>query len=238
MLRSHKFSIFGVLDVGWFSDTFLWKKLSYTPKNKVLLKNVCLQQLFFMHSLLWYNLSVESSSEAISVTLAFPLYPTVPSTLIEYLHETLPLSCDLVVVSATGIIGTVETAYQGHWVECAQNMNQEILDFIEGAEDKPQRRPFKRARKEKAAENALEAGEEAKVACEAWKSNVGYSIEVEQNSPAMTDADAVSLLIIPYHPGVKVQFFDISPEKFYSDYVSVLWLLVWFCAVVCVFQSL
>lgn len=57
---------------------------------------------------------------------------TVPITITEYLHERLPLSCDLGVVSATGIIGTVETAYQGHWLQCARNMNQEILNFLEG----------------------------------------------------------------------------------------------------------
>lgn len=123
------------------------------------------------------------------------------------------------VVSATGIIGTVETAYQGHWVKSAQNMNQEIMNFIEDTEDKPQRRTSKRARKEKKVK-AVEPVDKVKIACEAWKSNVGYSIEVEQNSPAMTDADAVSLLIIPYHPGVRVQFFDISADKFYSDFVS------------------
>lgn len=149
---------------------------------------------------------------------------TVPITITEYLHERLPLSCDLGVISATGIVGTVETAYQGHWLQCAQNMNQEILNFLEGTDDTPPCKPSKRARTEKTeevvgAEETCGAGEQAKVAAsEAWRSNVGYSIEVEQSSPAMTDADALSLIIIPHHPGVTMKFFDVSPVKFYSDF--------------------
>ncbi|MPC40944.1 hypothetical protein E2C01_034521 [Portunus trituberculatus] len=141
-----------------------------------------------------------------------------PITISEYLHERLPLSCDLGVVSATGIIGTVESAYQGHWLQCARSMNQEILNFLEGTDDTPQCKPPKRARKEKTEEVVGGEGEAKGAVCEAKRSNVGYSIEVEQNSPAMADADALSLIIIPHHPGVTVKFFDISPQKFYSEF--------------------
>ena len=99
----------------------------------------------------------------------------------EYLHETLPPSCELGVVSATGIVGTVETAYQGHWLECAQNMNQEILNFLEGTEDSLPSQPSKRARKD----NTEEAEEKAKVASEVWKSSVGYSIDMKEDMMKM-----------------------------------------------------
>lgn len=150
------------------------------------------------------------------------LHPTAPLTLVEYLHKALPLSCELGVVLATGIIGTVETAYQGHWLECAQNMNQEILDFLEGTdeEDAAQCQPAKRIRKDGKLKNEEETKEKPKKVSDPWKSNVGYSIEVEQYSPAMLEADAVSVLVIPHHPGVNVKFFSVSPQKFYSDFVS------------------
>ncbi|KAG0716856.1 F-box only protein 22 [Chionoecetes opilio] len=154
-------------------------------------------------------------------------HPTTkaPMTLIEYLRDTLPLSCEVGVVSASGIIGTVEMAFQGHLLHCAQTMNQEILNFLEEGTEDALGRPAKRCRKEKRAEESGEAEGKVdkvdkvdKVVCEAWKPHVGYSIEIEQNSRSMVDPDAVSLLVIPHHPGVTMKFFDISPQKFYADY--------------------
>ncbi|XP_050706561.1 uncharacterized protein LOC126991933 [Eriocheir sinensis] len=144
----------------------------------------------------------------------------VPLTLAEYLHKALPPSCELGVILATGIIGTVETAYQGNWLERAQTLNQEIFDFLEGAEDEDatQGQPSKRIRRENENRNKEEAEKKTKKMLKPWKSNVGYSIEVEQYSPFMLEADAVSILTIPYHPGVRVNFFNISSQKFYSDF--------------------
>lgn len=150
------------------------------------------------------------------------MLPTVPLTLTEYLHKVLPPSCELGVILATGIIGTVETAYQGNWLERAQNLNQEIFDFLEGAkeEDATQSQPSKRIRRENETKNKEEGEKNPKEMLKPRKSNVGYSIEVEQYSPFMLEADAVSILTIPYHPGVRVNFFNISSQKFYSDFVS------------------
>lgn len=159
----------------------------------------------------------------------FLLAPTVPLTLAEYLHKALPQTCELGVVSATGIIGTVEMSYQGKWLKRAKKLNREILNYLEGAEDEEaaQCQPRKRMRRENENKNEEEAENPPQKAEKSWKSNVGYSIEVEQYSPAMVEADAVSIVTIPYHPGVKVNFFNISSQKFYSDFVSLALQCCW-----------
>lgn len=115
-------------------------------------------------------------------------------------------------------------------IECAQNLNQEIFDFLEGTEDEDTAKckPSKRIRRDSKNKTMEEAGKKPKKVVEPWKSNVGYSIEVEQYSPpAMVETDAVSVLVIPYHPGVNVKFFNISSQKFYSDFVSLAFHCCW-----------
>lgn len=57
-------------------------------------------------------------------------------TLLQYLKESLPTTCEFGVVCAMGVIGTVESSYQNQLKESAQSVNQEILSFLSGEEEK------------------------------------------------------------------------------------------------------
>ncbi|XP_071525450.1 uncharacterized protein, partial [Panulirus ornatus] len=169
-------------------------------------------------------------------------------TLIQYINGSLPSSCEFGLVSATGVIGTVENNYQGHWLESANSMNQEVLSFLCGR-DKEGRRPTgccwrPNTVEESGGQNQKEASQNTlssqskgvstrsqnSTCCSSSeatdtsgntnekRSTVGYSIEVERDSTSLRQADAVSLLLIPHHPGVQLKFFHICDEKFLRDY--------------------
>nr|XP_045612307.1 uncharacterized protein LOC123766892 [Procambarus clarkii] len=219
-------------------------------------------------------------------------------TLLQYISGSLPSSCELGLVSATGVIGTVENNYQGHWLESASSMNQEILSYLYGKE-KEKRKPNKWSKrhdntekmecqkKEEISPNVpspntssqnissqnisststssqniptntssqnilsnsslptisspnmspentsqnegVSLGSSCSSSSDATntvvttgepvkRSSVGYSIEVEQNSTSLRQADAVSVLLIPHHPGVQLKFFRICDEKFFKDF--------------------
>ncbi|ROT79123.1 uncharacterized protein [Penaeus vannamei] len=167
-------------------------------------------------------------------------------TLAQYLHGSLPKTCEFGLFSATGIIGTVENNYQGHWLESANNLNHIILSFLHD-EEKDGQKAKRSCRRRSSDEiqsredlaesaspvvsdqsasassnnssqaSAASAKEEANVK----RSRVGYSIEVEARwSTSLRQADAVSLLLIPHHPGVKLKFFSISMESFLKRFRS------------------
>lgn len=172
-------------------------------------------------------------------------------TLIQYINGSLPSPCEFGLVCATGVIGTVENNYQGHWLESANSMNQEILSFFCGREKRERRltpccwRP--RTVKESGSQNQEELSQntvssqregvstrsqnstccssseatDTGVNTNEKRSSVGYSIEVEQNSTSLGQSDAISLLLIPHHPGVQLKFFHICDEKFLKEYVSI-----------------
>lgn len=194
-------------------------------------------------------------------------------TLLEYISGSLPPTCELGLVSATGVIGTVENNFQGHWLESATNMNQEILSYlcskekekhklnkwckrsnnseeIEGKEEEEnlqnkisqntlsqnaskstssQSTSSQSASSHNVSQNTISQSSSCSSssgdAVTAMKnsdivkrSSVGYSIEVEGNNTSHRQADAVSLLLIPHHPGVQLKFFKLCEETFFKDY--------------------
>ncbi|KAK3872537.1 hypothetical protein Pcinc_022382 [Petrolisthes cinctipes] len=166
-------------------------------------------------------------------------------TLVQNLKESLPATCELGVVCAVGVIGTVESSYQNHWRESGQQVNQEILSFLSGEEE---REASKIVEEEKAGKRSVRtrgrmaaAGRGAAEAPPHINKNssntthtsnttapsphptnntiadkltgqagVGYSIEVERE-------EAVSLLLIPHHPGLQLKIFDLSDEKYIKN---------------------
>lgn len=171
-------------------------------------------------------------------------------TLAEYLRGSLPKTCEFGLFSATGIIGTVENNYQGHWLESANNLNHIILSFLHDEEKDGQRAKRSCLRRNSDETQAREdlsglpsptvseqnasaspnpssqsSGASAKEEANVKRSRVGYSIEVEARwSTSLRQADAVSLLLIPHHPGVKLKFFSISMESFLKRFVSMIML--------------
>ncbi|KAG7156569.1 F-box only protein 22-like [Homarus americanus] len=163
-------------------------------------------------------------------------------TLLQYLSGSLPSSCDFGLVSATGVIGTVENNYQGHCLESANNLNQEILSFLHQKEPqgrKPNRwcRRSEESGSQKPEETSQKTSPPQKEAASVNSSSssstdtkdvsvnknekrpcVGYSIEVEQISDSMHQTDAVSLILIPHHPGVQLKFFNLCDVKFLKEY--------------------
>ncbi|KAK7085103.1 hypothetical protein SK128_010709 [Halocaridina rubra] len=166
-------------------------------------------------------------------------------TLTQYISSSLPSSCDFALISATGIIGTVEQNYQGHWLESANRLNREMLSFLLNKENRG-KRPNKRRRRSNSQEpsenesemqdmasitdgaaidvqNPFNSSESSSALTESSnastkRSTVGYSIEVEARwNPSQRQADAVTLLLIPHHPGVKMKFFHILEDNFVKD---------------------
>ncbi|XP_064108193.1 uncharacterized protein LOC135216701 [Macrobrachium nipponense] len=161
--------------------------------------------------------------------------------LAQYILGSLPSTCDFRLISASGIIGTVEQNYQGHLLESANSMNQELLSLLyskdqeEGGlnknKDQEEGRPCKRSRRcsttESLDNDRPENSPDTSTSNESSlsgsenlnKSSVGYSIEVEARwNSSSTQAEAVTLLLIPHHPGVKLKFFHISEESFFKEY--------------------
>ncbi|KAK4299968.1 hypothetical protein Pmani_027798 [Petrolisthes manimaculis] len=162
-------------------------------------------------------------------------------TLVQNLKESLPATCELGVVCAVGVIGTVESSYQNHWRESGQQVNQEILTFLSGEdekeagkiveEEKTDKRSVRtRGRMAAAGKGAAEVPPHNNNSSNTTptsnttvpspyptnntipdrltgQSGVGYSIEMEQE-------EAVSLLLIPHHPGLQLKIFDLSDEKY------------------------
>lgn len=56
--------------------------------------------------------------------------------------------------------------------------------------------------------------------------SVGYSIEIEQNNTSMLHADAISLLLMPHHPGVQLKFFHLCDKTFLKQIVSIFFIPV------------
>lgn len=170
-------------------------------------------------------------------------------SLAQYLLGSLPSTCDFQLVSASGIIGTVEQSYQGHWLESANSVNQEILSFLcrkeqEGRIHSKRRRRTSLDKLSSDHERPGEATDTNDAAAgvrvpavpshESTSSDlagndigdnvrkrscVGYSIEVEARwNQSSRQADAITLLLIPHHPGVKLTFFHISEDSFFKDY--------------------
>ncbi|CAL4112817.1 unnamed protein product, partial [Meganyctiphanes norvegica] len=151
--------------------------------------------------------------------------------LCEYLESS--LGCDYCLVCADGIVGTVEHSYQGHWLDDNKSLNNSIMDFINfdnhddsadnimknnnGQQNDSSGTDENNSNDENIEEYANSTcsyGSKRKL-----EKSVGYSIEVESQSiSTIVEADALTLLLIPKHPGVKITFFYVEEDRFIQKY--------------------
>lgn len=142
--------------------------------------------------------------------------------LCEYLDAS--LGCDYCLVCADGIVGTVEQSYQGHWLDDNKTLNNSIMEFIKF--DKNNRAQNDSGTSGTDESNSNDEQNEGSSSCSSEskrkkEKSVGYSIEVESQSISTSvEADAITLLLIPKHPGVKITFFHIEEDKFRKKYRS------------------